>query len=94
MKFSIGEGGRVTFDTQRFNHDIDGGGMQSSRADEIGQWLIERIGEHQEQQKKLAEDAKEKWGISSRRLGTIAKQHGIAKRYSKAESCWVWSVKC
>jgi hypothetical protein len=94
MKFFIGDGGKVTFDTQRFDHDIDSsGGMQSSRSDEIGQWLIDRIGEFSTPQKDLAAEAKEKWSINSSRLGKIATLHGVGKRYSRAQSCWVWSVK-
>lgn len=98
MKFTIFENGRLNFDTERLTMNIDekpdvSGGITASRANQIGEWLVERIGIDAVPQKDIADEACKKFNIGSSRLGKIATDHGISKRRSVAENCWVWSVK-
>jgi replicative DNA helicase len=95
MKFYIEDGMRITFDTQRYNLSIDGisGGIEPSRANEIGDWLIEQLGADSVPAIDIAKSGCDKWGISRKRFGEIAKQAGINKRFSVANNRWEWSVK-
>ncbi|HML73584.1 MAG TPA: AAA family ATPase [Anaerohalosphaeraceae bacterium] len=97
LKFSIRESGLVVFDSDRVDINIDdaidAGGRTASRSDEIGGWLIQRLGNDAVPQKEVADEARRVWGISEKRLGQIASDHGIRKRLSVARNCWVWSIK-
>lgn len=94
LKFSIGDAGRVVFDSARYNRNIDeAGGVEPSRASEIGDWLKERIGIDAVPAADITQEGCQKWGISKQRLGTIANSAGIHKRFSAATSCWVWTVR-
>lgn len=93
LKFSISDGGKIAFDCGRYDRNINFGGVEPSRKNEIGEWLVERIGIDAVPQKDLAAEAQSRWGIGATRLGTIASQTGISKRFSVADGCWVWGVK-
>lgn len=95
LKCTIGDGGRVTFGMERIDRNIDdqGGGIETSRAGEIGDWLEERIGADAVPASEITTEGCHRWNISKQRLGTIATNAGIKKRFSAAERCWVWTVK-
>ena len=94
LKFSIGDGGKVVFDTMRIDRDIDdSGGIKPSRGSEIREWLIERIGADAVPAAEITKEGCQRWGISKQRLGKISTEAGINKRFFDTEKCWVWSVK-
>lgn len=93
LRFAIEDSGAVVFDTERFSRNVDqDGGAEPSRASEIGRWLTDRIGVDVVPASEITKEGCKKWGISKQRLGKIASQSGIHKRFSVAEGCWVWTV--
>ena len=93
MKFSIEDNGKVVFDSKRFDMNMDDGGIQASRSEEIGDWLIEQIGVDVIPATEIIQRGCLRWGISKQRLGKIANDSGVHKRFSAAENRWVWTVQ-
>lgn len=94
LKFSIEDGGKVVFGTERIDRHIDDqGGIEPSKANAVSDWLKERIGLDVIPASEITAEGCRKWNIGKTRLSTIATDAGITKRFSTAENCWVWSVK-
>lgn len=93
--FRIGEGGQVVLTGERNNYqgESDTGGIKASRKDEIGEWLLDRLKSGSEPQKTISAEACKKFKISNTRLGVIASDVGIQKRFSTVENCWVWGKR-
>jgi hypothetical protein len=97
MIFAIHDNGGVTIEQERHDLDADqedgGGGSEPSRAKEIGDWLLERIGADVVPAKEITREGCREFGVSKQRLGAIAKKAGIQKRFSVAENRWVWTAR-